>query len=110
MSQSSLFVFAKITPKNEHFSKARQAIINILELTREEPGCRQFHLHEGIADKILFLYEEWENELALEEHYRKPYTAAVFERYQEWLAAPVEITKMQKCNDVIVQAITNNET
>ncbi|WDE08715.1 antibiotic biosynthesis monooxygenase [Thalassomonas viridans] len=97
MSGNSLFVFAKIHPKNEHFEEAKQAIINILKLTREEPGCRQFELHENATGKSLFLYEEWENELALEEHYKKPYTAAVFENYQAWLAAPVDITKMQKC-------------
>ncbi|WP_299007054.1 putative quinol monooxygenase [uncultured Shewanella sp.] len=99
MSENRLFVFAKIHPKNEHFEEAKQAIINILPLTRQEPGCRQFKLHENATEKCLFLYEEWENELALEAHYQKPYTAAVFERYQEWLAAPVDVTKMQRLND-----------
>ncbi len=97
MSGNSLFIFARISPKNEHFEDAKQAIINILHQTREEPGCRQFELHENEVEKSLFLYEEWANESALEEHYQKPYTSAVFESYKEWLAASVEITKMKKC-------------
>lgn len=97
MPKSGLFVFAKISPKDEHFEKAKQAIINILHQTREEPGCRQFELHENVIKKDLFLYEEWENESALEEHYQQPYTAAVFESYKEWLAVPVDIVKMKKC-------------
>jgi quinol monooxygenase YgiN len=97
MSHNSLFVFARISPKKEHFEDAKNAILNILQQTREEPGCRQFELHENGIEKALFLYEEWASESALEEHYQKPYTAAVFESYKEWLASPVNVVKMEKC-------------
>jgi len=97
MSENSLFVFARISPKEEHFEDAKNAILNILQQTREEPGCRQFELHENNIEKSLFLYEEWESELALEEHYQKPYTSEVFEKYKEWLASPVDVVKMAKC-------------
>lgn len=99
MSKNSIFVFARISPKDENFEEARNAILNILQKTREEPGCRQFELHENENDdkKCLFLYEEWESDSALEEHYLKPYTSQVFENYKQWLAEPVEIVKMRKC-------------
>lgn len=97
MSENSLFLFAKISPKDENFKEAKNAILNILQQTREEPGCRQFELHENAEERSLFLYEEWETESALEEHYQKPYTLQVFENYKQWLAAPVEIVKMSKC-------------
>lgn len=97
MPKDSLFVFAHITPKEEHFEDAKQAILGILDATREESGCLQFELHEDPVEKHLFLYEEWTDASALEEHYQKPYTSAVFESYQGWLAAPVDIVKMRKC-------------
>ncbi len=97
MSGNSLFVFARISPKDENFEDAKKAILNILQETRAEPGCRQFELHENDEERSLFLYEEWENESALEAHYLKPYTAQVFEQYKQWLAAPVEVVKMRKC-------------
>lgn len=97
MSENSLFVFARISPKAEHFEDAKNAILNILQQTREEPGCRQFELHENNIERTLFLYEEWAGEPALDEHYQKPYTAEVFESYKEWLASPVEVVKMTKC-------------
>lgn len=100
MPEKSLFVFARISPKGEHFDDAKLAILNILERTREEPGCRQFELHENKSDGNLFLYEEWESESALEGHYQEPYTSAVFESYKEWLSAPVEVVKMEKCLEV----------
>ena len=97
MSGNSLFVFARISPKEENFEDAKSAILNILQQTQDEPGCRQFELHENDVERSLFLYEEWESESALEEHYQKPYTAQVFEKYKQWLAAPVEVVKMRKC-------------
>lgn len=97
MSETSLFVFATISPKHEHFEASKNAILNILQETRAEPGCLQFELHENAAEKSLFLYEEWASESALEEHYLKPYTSQVFESYKEWLSAPVDIVKMRKC-------------
>ncbi len=97
MSKNSLFVFARILPKDEYFEDAKHAILSILQQTREEPGCRQFVLHENNAEKSLYLYEEWVDESALEQHYQKPYTAEVFERYKEWLCSPVDVVKMTKC-------------
>lgn len=97
MSEKGLFIFAKIIPKHEHFEDAKQAILSIIQQTREEPGCRQFELHENHSQHCLYLYEEWESESSLEEHYQKPYTSEVFESYKQWLAAPVDIEKMSKC-------------
>ena len=94
MASKSLFIFAKISPKPEHLSDARSAVVSIVERTRAEPGCHQFSLNEGIDDASLYLYEEWESEAALGEHYDQPYTAEVFDAYQLWLAKPVEVTKM----------------
>lgn len=113
MSDSHLFLFACITPKAEYAIEAKQALVGILAATRAESGCLQFELHDNFAthDNLkangefeshgnetgqLFLYEEWVNEAALEQHYQQPYTQAVFESYQEWLAKPVEINKMYK--------------
>lgn len=94
MTKTSLFVFAKITPKLEYLSEARNAILGIIEQTRLESGCRQFVLHEGKEDDCLYLYEEWDDQATLAKHYDQPYTKAVFESYEQWLAVPVEVTKM----------------
>ncbi|MEP3244748.1 MAG: putative quinol monooxygenase [Sneathiella sp.] len=89
-----LFVIAKITPKAEHFEQAKTAITDIVERTLEEGGCRQFSVYQ--SDASLFLYEEWEDQAALDEHYAMPYIAPVFEAYEEWLATPVEINKLSR--------------
>ncbi|BDM83309.1 putative quinol monooxygenase [Acaryochloris marina] len=96
MNHSSLFVFARITPKPEYLSDARSAIFGIVSQTQSEPGCRQFSLLEGLDDGCLYLYEEWESQAALADHYQQPYTKSVFECYEQWLSQPVEVIKMRK--------------
>ncbi|MEO1205867.1 MAG: putative quinol monooxygenase [Pseudomonadota bacterium] len=93
---ATLTVMARISPKPEHLDDARKAIEEILEPTRSEPGCHRFDLFTGNSDGCLYLFEEWDNDEALEQHYAQPYTAKVFALYQDWLAHPVEVHRMTK--------------
>lgn len=92
---TELFIVAKITPKTDCFQQAKQAIIDIIPQTRNEPGCLEFTLHQD-NNGSLFLYEQWVDERALEQHYEMPYTRSVFQRYQNWLSKQPEITKLTK--------------
>lgn len=91
---TNLFVIAKITPKAEYFKVAKESILNVVTPTLEEEGCRQFSVYE--SDTTLYLYEEWDDQAALDEHYSMPYIEPVFESYKEWLAEPVEINKLSR--------------
>ena len=96
MNNKNLFIFAKISPKEEYFKSAKNALLNILEPTQKETGCLGFTLHDDTQH--LYLYEEWTNQSSLDEHHLKSYTKEVFEKYQGWLIEPVEVIKMQKTN------------
>ncbi|MCH2256027.1 MAG: antibiotic biosynthesis monooxygenase [Alteromonas sp.] len=94
-------VFATITPKNEYFDDAKAAIQSILEETRNEVGCVQFDIHTNQESSVLYLYEQWTDEAALENHYNQSYTRQVFKSYEQWLAAPVDVknfTLLDKAN------------
>lgn len=91
-----LSIIAKITPKPEHFIAAKTAIQNIVAETNEEAGCRTFRLLEDPKTQCLHLYEEWDDSAALDAHYSKPYTREVFAAYENWLAVPVEIVKLNR--------------
>ena len=84
-------LYAKITPNPEHYDSAKAAILSILDDTRKENGCIQFDIHTDNDASVLFLYEQWVNEAALQNHYEQSYTKSVFESYATWLAKPVEI-------------------
>lgn len=89
-----LNLFVRITPKPQHFQDAKAAILSILKQTRDEEGCVQFTLLE--EKECLFLFEEWKSQEALDLHHRQTYTAAIFEQYQDWLARPIELTRMSR--------------
>ena len=89
-------LFAEISPKPEHFAEAREAVMAIVEPTREEPGCVSFTLLDNEDEGRLYLFEEWRDQADLDAHYAKPYTAAVFQKYENWLQHPPIITKMKK--------------
>lgn len=90
----SLFIFATITPNKENYNQAYKAIQSILKPTRDEAGCLQFHLFKNSTDSEIYLFEEWTDELALEKHYNKDYTLAVMEKYDDWLARPLDVKKL----------------
>ena len=93
----TLYVFAKIIPKKEHFDDVRQAILDIMPETLSEEGCLQFDLLAADAEPAnLFLQEAWADGTAFEYHHKQEHTKAVFAKYQQWLAQPVEILHMHK--------------
>lgn len=90
-----LFLFATITPKPEFYDAAREAVQSIIVPTLQESGCHvfaQFDSTDG-ADKM-YLFEIFESNDALDVHYEQNYTKTIFASYQEWLAKPVEVTKL----------------
>lgn len=93
---NTLFGFAKITPKSEHYSKAQDAILAIVDDTRAEAGCIQFTVLADTDQGHIFLFEQWQNEEALKEHHGKPYTKAVMDHYDQWLAEPLRFETMTK--------------
>ena len=90
----SLSVFATIHPKPRYLDAARTAIEGILEVTRSEPGCLVFTLHEG-GEGTLHLFEVWADESALTAHYEQPYTREIFTAYEDWLSKPVHVVRMR---------------
>ncbi|WP_179380505.1 putative quinol monooxygenase [Jannaschia marina] len=93
---TELALFARITPKPEHRTRALAALEGILAPTRAEPGCLRFELNTGDGDDpSLYLVEQWRDAAALETHYAQPYVAEVFAAYADWLAKPVETVPMR---------------
>ncbi|WP_417476275.1 putative quinol monooxygenase [Leisingera sp.] len=99
--QPRLFLFAVIQIKPEYFEEAKAALDQIIPPTLEEPGCHVFAAFTS-KDKsnTLHLFECFDDEDALNFHYAQDYTASVFKKYESWLNAPVEITKMSATSPV----------
>ena len=100
-TKPKLFLFAVIQTKPEHFDDAKSALDALIPLTLDEPGC---HVFSAFASKdrsnTLHLFECFDDEEALNFHYAQDYTASVFKKYETWLAAPVEVTRMSASSQV----------
>jgi len=96
MSDSNTFVFAKITPKKEHFEQAKDELLGILEATRNEDGCIQFDLFMSDCGRYIHIFEEWQSKAALDNHHQEEHTQLVAQKFEHWLAAPTEVTLMEK--------------
>jgi quinol monooxygenase YgiN len=96
MMNSNTFIFAKITPKKEFFESAKSELLSMLEATRSEEGCIKFELHESECANYIYLYEEWLNKVALENHHNQEHTKVVAAKFEHWLDAPTEVSFMKK--------------
>ncbi|MFY2822388.1 putative quinol monooxygenase [Ruegeria sp. MALMAid1280] len=100
-TKNKLFLIATIQTKPEYFQQAKLALEGIIPATLQEPGCHVFSAFESkTASNTLNLFECFEDEDALNEHYSKDYTRKVFQQYEEWLSTPVEVTKMSATSPV----------
>lgn len=55
-------------------AEARQAMLQVIELTRDEPGCLAYSYAEDVSESGLFrVYEEWQDRAALDRHFTTPH-------------------------------------
>jgi|TARA_R110000787_G_scaffold34891_4_gene89986 quinol monooxygenase YgiN len=91
----ALAYLAKISLKPDCFDEACRAVGSIVAETRLETGCERFDPHPAAdGSPTIFIYERWADKAAFEMHHAQPYTRAVFKSYEDWLAAPVDMTEL----------------
>jgi quinol monooxygenase YgiN len=71
-------VVATIVAKPDAIEPVKAELLKMVPLTRQEPGCLEYRLHQDSQNPALFVfYENWECLAALEEHM----TSAHFQCY-----------------------------
>ena len=79
---SAITVVAKLVAKQEAIEPVKAELLKMITPTRQEPGCREYRLHQDTQDPAVFLfYENWANLSCLEQHlsstHYRSYVAAV---------------------------------
>jgi quinol monooxygenase YgiN len=78
--------------KSEMRSTFKQALLDDVSNARQESGCISMVLFEAKDDPgILFLFERWQNQSALDNHFAQPYTKAVLGLAEMALTSPMQI-------------------
>jgi len=82
MDTSGYYMTAELRIKDAAgIEETRKALIELCAVTRTEPGCRFFLLHQNLSDpKSLFLWECFDDEAAFKAHFEYPHTKAYFAR------------------------------
>jgi len=92
-----LTIIATIKAKAGKAEQMQQDLTGLIAPTRTESGCITFDLLLDNQDPSMFvLYENWENQAALDAHFQQPYVQKVFKSYEETLAEPITVMYLHK--------------
>jgi quinol monooxygenase YgiN len=98
---SILTVIARIKAKPGMEKRIQQDILGLLAPTRSEKGCITFDLFIDIKDPTVFmLYENWENQAAIDAHFEQPYVKKVLQAYEVTLAEPIAVNFLNKIEPI----------
>ncbi|MDX2226115.1 MAG: putative quinol monooxygenase [Verrucomicrobiae bacterium] len=71
---NTITVHALIRAKEGRIAEVREAALKLVPLTRAEPGCLRYDLHESLDDPRLFMFfETFKDMAAFETHKNAPY-------------------------------------
>ena len=75
--------------------KALQVLLEqMLEPTRDEPGCLTYDLHQSVVDpELFFVYAVWQDETCVEKHWTMKHSLAFKNVAPELLEGPVLVNK-----------------
>jgi quinol monooxygenase YgiN len=75
-------------------------LLNFIPPTLKEPGNIAYVPHKSLENPRVFMFDEiWENEKAIEEHFKQPHMINTIEKLAPFLKRPVELKKF---NEIIL--------
>ncbi|MGQ9921856.1 MAG: putative quinol monooxygenase [Desulfobacca sp.] len=96
MEKRYLTVVAQIKVRPGQEQKVKEALLALVEPTRQEPGCVQYDLHQSLENPEHFLfYEHWRSRQDLDEHLQKPHIQEFLRHNEALLAEPLALSFWQ---------------
>lgn len=91
----SLLVFAAITARPGAEADLKAGLLELVAQVRTEAACQLYELYESTEQPERFImHERWDDEAGLQAHNQMPHMAAFGAKAGNWLAKPVELTKV----------------
>ncbi|TRW27562.1 hypothetical protein FMM05_02670 [Flavobacterium zepuense] len=87
---NAVTLFVKVAAKPQSNQKAKEALLADVNGARTEAGNYKMELYkaEGKPDAF-YLFERWQDQAALEEHFKQPYTTGAFDLQKADLNEPI---------------------
>ena len=87
----------RFEPREGKEGEFREALRQVIEPTRAEPGCLAIHVFESLRARFVFaIHSEWVDEAAFDLHARLPHTVRFLAAAKEFLTHPVQGLKAQE--------------
>lgn len=92
-----IFVFGRFHARPGHEDAVRDAMLEVLAHTREEPGCLDIHDYRSIRDtRLFYVHSRWKDEAAFETHARLAHTVRFLARVEPLIDHPLDITRAER--------------
>jgi quinol monooxygenase YgiN len=76
--KDAVILTAMAKAKPDQVEAVKEALLSLVEPTRNEPGCLCYNLHQSKSDPTQFMfYEQWANKEALDAHGKTPHMKAL---------------------------------
>lgn len=101
MSQLTLIAFLRARSGQEE--ELGRRLTALIEPTRAEAGCVDYHLHRSNEDAAVWaLYENWRSPADLDAHFQTPYLKDFVARKDEVLAEEMDLRRFSMTSPVAV--------
>lgn len=90
-----LTVIAHLVARPDKIEDTKTFLLSLIERTRAEAGCVDYHLHQSDEDPASFyFYENWKSGTALDQHMETPYLRELVARKAEFLKVDPDVRMM----------------
>lgn len=87
-----IVITAKVTLRPEAEELAIAAVETMTTATLAEPGCISYRFYRDLLEPTqIFVFEEWESEAALAEHFAAPHMAEFRQHVPHFVASDIQI-------------------
>ncbi|MDL2409677.1 putative quinol monooxygenase [Rhizobium calliandrae] len=87
-----LTVIAHLVARPDKIEDTKAFLMSLIDRTRAEAGCLDYHLHQSEEDPANFaFYENWTSRAALDEHMGTPYLRELVARKAEFFKVDPDI-------------------
>jgi quinol monooxygenase YgiN len=93
---SDFFIFTRCQAKEGQQHSVAAIIQEVLDPTRQEPGCLSIEAFASRQDQRLFhIHSRWIDEAAFDHHLQLPHTTQFLNAIQSLLDRPIDVTRAE---------------
>lgn len=93
-TKSAIRLLAFLEAKKGKESELERILLDLIPPTLNEPGNIAYVPHKSVENPRFFLFDElWENEKAIEEHFKQPHMNNLIEKLNPLLERPLKLKR-----------------